>query len=74
MSPPPHFVKEEGDFVDAVDEQREVSAADPDAEFGGYEERRRLERKLLWKLDCRMSVLVVIYILNYVNLLCHYRD
>ena len=41
---------------------------DRDAEFGGYEEKRRIERKLLWKLDCRMSILVVIYILNYVCL------
>lgn len=40
---------------------------DPDAEFGGHEERRRLERKLLWKLDLRMSILVIIYILNYVS-------
>lgn len=39
---------------------------DQDLEFGGYEERRKLEKKLLWKLDCRMSILIVIYILNYV--------
>ncbi|PVG04130.1 MFS general substrate transporter [Serendipita vermifera] len=38
-----------------------------DAEFGGPEERRRLERKLLWKVDLRMSILVVIYILNYID-------
>lgn len=35
-------------------------------ELGGEEERRRLEKKLLWKLDCRMSIMIVIYILNYV--------
>lgn len=40
---------------------------DPDVEFGGKEARTTLERKLLWKLDLRMSILVVIYILNYVN-------
>ena len=40
---------------------------DPDAEFGGYEERKRLERRLLWKLDLRMSILVIVYILNYVG-------
>ena len=39
----------------------------PDAEFGGTEARKELERKLLLKLDVRMSVLVVIYILNYVS-------
>jgi hypothetical protein len=40
---------------------------DPDAEFGGQEERKRLEKNLLWKLDLRMSILIVIYILNYVR-------
>ena len=43
------------------------AASDPDAEFGGAEARRELERRLLLKLDARMSVLVVIYILNYVS-------
>jgi len=37
-----------------------------DAEFGGPEARRKLERRLLLKLDLRMSIMVVIYILNYV--------
>jgi hypothetical protein len=41
--------------------------ADPDAEFGGEEARKRLEKKLLRKLDLRMSILIVIYILNYVR-------
>lgn len=40
---------------------------DPDNEFGGKVARKMLERKLLWKLDLRMSIMVVIYILNYVN-------
>ena len=40
---------------------------DPDAEFGGTEARKRLEKRLLLKLDARMSILVVIYILNYVS-------
>ena len=43
------------------------TALDPDAEFGGPEARKKLERKLLLKLDARMSILVVIYILNYVS-------
>jgi hypothetical protein len=42
---------------------------DPDAEFGGPEERKKLEKKLLRKLDIRISVLIVIYILNYVGVL-----
>ena len=41
---------------------------DPDAEFGGHEARKKLERRLLRKLDARMCILVVIYILNYVCL------
>ncbi|KAG1806862.1 MFS general substrate transporter [Suillus plorans] len=40
---------------------------DPDAEFGGSAARKELERKLLRKLDLRMSILVLIYILNYVD-------
>jgi len=42
-------------------------APDPDAEFGGTEARKKLEKRLLLKLDARMSILVVIYILNYVS-------
>ena len=37
-----------------------------DEEFGGTEMRMELEQRLLLKLDTRMSVLVLIYILNYV--------
>lgn len=58
--------KREADVT--IEEKREASSTeDPYEEFGGYEERRRLERKLLWKIDCRMSILVVIYVLNYVR-------
>jgi len=42
-------------------------AIDLDAEFGGTEARQKLEKRLLRKLDFRMSILVVIYILNYVR-------
>ena len=38
-----------------------------DAEFGGTVARRELEKKLLWKVDKRMSILVLIYILNFVS-------
>lgn len=38
-----------------------------DAEFGGTEARRVLEKRLLRKLDLRMGILVFIYILNYVG-------
>jgi hypothetical protein len=58
-------------LMDRVNEEHDGEAAaalDVDAEFGGKEARQRLERKLLRKLDARMSILVLIYILNYVRL------
>ncbi|KAF6749945.1 MFS general substrate transporter [Ephemerocybe angulata] len=45
----------------------DIEGYDKDAAFGGTEARRRLEKKLLLKVDLRMSVLVVIYILNYID-------
>ncbi|KAI0347085.1 MFS general substrate transporter [Trametopsis cervina] len=54
--------------IDSDNEKIEVDKlADPDAEFGGAEARKKLERKLLWKIDLRMSILILIYILNYVD-------
>lgn len=47
---------------DSIDNE----GSDPDAEFGGHAARVALEKKLLWKIDLRMSILIVIYILNYV--------
>ncbi|KAG2050561.1 MFS general substrate transporter [Suillus hirtellus] len=38
-----------------------------DVEFGGIEARNKLERKLLLKLDLHMSMLVLIYILNFID-------
>jgi hypothetical protein len=50
-----------------------VASNDPprnvDAEFGGTEERKRMEKRFLRKLDARMSIMVVIYILNSVSYL-----
>ena len=46
----------------------QVDVRDDDALFGDPEERKRLEKKLLRKVDRRMSILIVIYILNYVSL------
>ena len=54
------------DIVERYDADDEATAAvDGDAEFGGPEARRELERKLIRKIDLRMSMLVVAYILNY---------
>jgi len=57
--------------VDAqhIDSPRNSHEEHLDAEFGGAENRQRLERKLLRKIDARMTILVVIYILNYVRIL-----
>ena len=65
---PVHSLKEKDEAVE------HVPVEDPDAEFGGKEERRRIERKLLWKLDCRMSIMIVIYILNYVSPIWCFTD
>jgi hypothetical protein len=54
------------DKTDAFDAEPGV-VKHSDADFGGPEQRKVLERKLLWKIDARMSILVVIYILNYVR-------
>jgi hypothetical protein len=58
-----HPVGEEPDM-----DTLEQAPPDTEAEFGGREGRLNLERKLLRKLDMRMSILVLIYILNYVRL------
>ena len=62
------------DTLDVGRRHRHDVEADPlhlgDEEFGGHEERKKLEKKLLRKLDARMSILIVIYILNYVRV-CH---
>lgn len=44
-----------------------VLIVDPDVEFGGKKAREVLERNLLRKVDRRMSILVLIYILNYID-------
>jgi hypothetical protein len=63
MSPPEHFDNEK--FVLSQNEKLAVGHGGivpgkfddaNDEEFGGPEERQRLERKLLWKLDLRMSI------------------
>ncbi|KAF8627182.1 hypothetical protein AX15_004500 [Amanita polypyramis BW_CC] len=53
----------------AVEDKASIdqSSKDPNAEFGGTEARKALEKKLLLKLDLRMSIMVVIYILNYID-------
>ncbi|KAF8609699.1 MFS general substrate transporter [Ceratobasidium sp. AG-I] len=58
-------------YVEDNSNMSKIASNDPlrnvDAEFGGTEERKRMEKKLLRKLDARMSIMVVIYILNYID-------
>jgi hypothetical protein len=60
-------------YVEDSSNISKIASHDPlrnvDAEFGGTEERKKMEKKLLRKLDARMSIMVVIYILNYVSCL-----
>nr|GAT59391.1 MFS general substrate transporter [Mycena chlorophos] len=51
--------------MDDVD--RPLLHVDPDAAFGGRFARQELEQQLVWKLDKRCSILVVIYVLNYID-------
>ena len=46
-----------------------ISNFDDVDEFDDPVTREKVERELLWKLDKRMSILVLIYILNFVRLL-----
>ena len=55
------------EYVDEKGSDTAMGEDDKDAEFGGTEARRKLEKKLLLKVDLRMSILVLIYILNYVR-------
>ncbi|PFH46169.1 hypothetical protein AMATHDRAFT_77797 [Amanita thiersii Skay4041] len=47
--------------------QQEKHIDHSDDDFGGPETRKELERKLLLKIDLRMGIMVVIYILNYID-------
>ena len=40
---------------------------DPNAQFGGLEARKALEKKLLRKVDIRMMILIVVYMMNYLD-------
>ena len=62
-----HVTEVAGDKLSSERSDSRVGEDDRDAEFGGTEERKRLEKKFLLKLDMRMSILILIYILNYVS-------
>ncbi|KAH9844126.1 MFS general substrate transporter [Rhodofomes roseus] len=55
------------EFEDIEHQQPELVGNAGDEEFGGTEERKKLEKKLLRKLDLRLSILIFIYILNYID-------
>ena len=58
--------RRDGDIPELHSRDSEA-ALDLDAEFAGTEARKKLEKGLLLKLDARMFILVVIYILNFVS-------
>lgn len=47
--------------------EQQYDALDPDMQFGGHVARKELETRLLRKLDIRMSILIVVFILNYID-------
>ncbi|KXN83674.1 hypothetical protein AN958_00815 [Leucoagaricus sp. SymC.cos] len=51
----------------SISSNAESGPKEQDAEFGGPEARKKLERRFLLKLDLRMSIMVIIYILNYID-------
>ncbi|KAI0068747.1 MFS general substrate transporter [Artomyces pyxidatus] len=65
----PSSIKSVGKSLAEVDDRQENASVsiDVDAEFGGPEARQKIEKKLLRKLDMRMSILILIYILNYID-------
>lgn len=64
---PPSTNEKEKEAVDERLSDVQHDTLNPDAEFGGTEARKALEKKLLLKLDLRLSILWVIYILNYID-------
>ena len=44
-----------------------AASVDDDAEFGGLEERKRMEKKLVRMLDTRLTIIVILYLLNLVG-------
>lgn len=58
---------QEDGYNDAHAEYSYTDGSEPDQEFGGTEARAQLERSLVRKLDRRMSILILIYIMNYID-------
>ncbi|KLO18099.1 sugar transporter [Schizopora paradoxa] len=57
----------EGGYTVLSQEPDSIDDSDPDAEFGGSLKRIELEQSLVRRLDTRMSILILIYILNYID-------
>ena len=52
---------------DSVEEEIVEISDDDDDELEDPQKRQEIERALLWKLDKRMSILILIYVLNFVS-------
>ncbi|KIJ62691.1 hypothetical protein HYDPIDRAFT_41826 [Hydnomerulius pinastri MD-312] len=66
-SSPTGFVEENEKEKEVIDGREWLSETSPSDRLKESDERKRLEKKLLRKLDLRMSIIVVIYILNYID-------
>ena len=52
---------------DSVEEEIVEMSDYDDDELEDPQKRQEIERALLWKLDKRMSILILIYVLNFVS-------
>ena len=52
---------------DSIEEEIVGISDDDDDELEDPQKRQEIERALLWKLDKRMSILILIYVLNFVS-------
>lgn len=66
-NPEPGMGRKYDEDEDVSKDPYKVSSRDIDSEFGGAEERKKMEKKLVRKIDARMSILVVIWILNAID-------
>jgi hypothetical protein len=72
MTDPPFVCKACEDIDSACEGDLDSDIALQDTAYDEFPDRQRVEQNLLHKVDLRMSILVLIYILNYVSQVCTY--
>ncbi|TDL29518.1 sugar transporter [Rickenella mellea] len=65
--PFPHHAETDEDHQHLLVGAEPANNDELNSEFGGTSQRKLMERNLLRKLDSRMSILIIIYILNYID-------